>query len=152
MTMVNPPHMSFNDQDVNPNEWELVYRSCIVRLGKDASGVWPGLYENNAHGSAGIIGVTIDSTTRDLVVETDFNPATEKILSAVANVDHQLTAKQIFVGASGGSNITRYAIRASMAHPGYPVGDQIRPNAGFFNPELDNLWIQQVSMRPKMLG
>lgn len=147
--MASPENLSFNHCPVDPAEWELVYRCCVVRLGKDANGVWPGLYENNAHGSAGILSVTIDAD-RNLVVETDFDPATEKILYAGANVDHQLTAKGIFVGASGGSNITRYAVRSCKdMSGGYPAYTQIRPNASCFDAALDNLWIQQVSMRPK---
>lgn len=141
--MVNPPHMSFNHFDVDPTQWELVYRSCVVRLGQSWN--W---YENNAHGSCGILNVTID-TDRNLVVETDFDPTTEKILYAGANVDAQLALKGIFVGASGGSNITRYCIASSKAQTGnYPAYAPIRPNGSCFDSNLDNLWIQQVSMRP----
>lgn len=139
-----PPRISYAHQQRVPDAWEIVYRSCIVRLGTNWN--W---YENNAHGSAGVNMVRIDPHTHDLIVETDFDNATEKILSARANIDHQLTGKFIFVGASGGGDVTRYAMRSCVAHPGYPVGTQIRPNAGFFNSNLDNLWIEQISMRPK---
>lgn len=141
--MVGPSNMSFNHVPVNPAEWELVYRCCIVRLGRDWN--W---YENAAHGSAGVLGVTIDAD-RNLVVETDFDNATEKILFAGANIDHQLTEKGIFVGASGGSSITRYALRSCKdLTGGYAAWTQIRPNGTCFDSNLDNLWIQQVSMRP----
>lgn len=140
--MVNPPSMSFNHTPVDPALWELVYRSCVIRLGPTWN--W---YENMAHGSVGIIGVTIDAD-RNLVVESDFDPSTEKILYAGANIDHQLSAKGIFTGASGGSNITRYALRSCKDLTGYPAWTQIRPNSPVFDSTLDNIWVQQVSMRP----
>lgn len=140
--MVNPTHLSYDHTPVDPDQWELVYRSVIVRLGQ----AW-NWYENNAHGSAGILDVSIDGD-RNLVVTTDFDDATEKILFAGANIDHQLTAKGIFAGASGGGSVTKYAIRSSQALPGYPAWTQIRPNGSCFDSEHDNLWIQHVSMRP----
>lgn len=141
--VVGPPTLSYNHAPVDTSEWEIVYRSVIVRLGPSWN--W---YENNAHGSAGIVNVSIDAD-RNLVVETDFDDATEKILFAGANIDHQLTAKGIFAGASGGSSITRYALRSCKDLPGgYPAWTQIRPNGSCFDSTLDNLWIQQVSMRP----
>ena len=142
-TMVAPPHLSFDHDEVAPDGWELVYRSVIVRLGPDWN--W---YENQAHGSAGIIGVSIDSN-RNLVVKTDFDQSKgEIILYAGANPDAQLVLKGVSAGGSGGSNITRYTITSSRDLPGYKAYTRIRPNAKAFNSNLDNLWIQQVSMRP----
>jgi hypothetical protein len=144
--MVGPPHLSYNHTAVAPEGYELVYRSVIVRLGPSWN--W---YENAAHGSAGIIGVTIDGTTRELVVETDFDAAAgEKILYAGASSDATLVGKGVSAGASGGSNITRYTIVSSKDLPGgYAAYLPIRPNGSCFDSNVDNLWIVQVSMRPK---
>lgn len=143
-TMVAPDHLSYNHTAVAPEGYELVYRSVIVRLG--ANWNW---YENAAHGSSGIINVSIDAD-RNLVVETDFDQsAGEIILYAGANPDAQLVRKGVMAGASGGSNITRYAITSSKDLPGgYTAYAPIRPNGSCFDSNLDNLWIQQVSMRP----
>ena len=141
--MVAPPNLSFNHISFAPDGWELVYRSVIVRLGPNWN--W---YENQHHGSAGILGVSIDSQ-RNLVVKTDFDTSRgEVILYTGANPDAQLTLKGIFAGGSGGSNVTRYTIASSRALPGYKAYTPIRPNSKVFNSNLDNLWIQQVSMRP----
>lgn len=141
--MVAPAHVSFNHNQVAPEGYELVYRSVIVRLGSGWN--W---YENAAHGSSGIVGVTIDGN-RNLVVETDFDPSKEIILFAGCNPDAQLVLKGVLCGASGGSNITRYTITSSKALPGgYAAYAPIRPNGSCFDSGLDNVWIQQVSLRP----
>jgi hypothetical protein len=123
----------------------MVTRTVIVRLG----GSW-NWYENAAHGSAGIINVSIDGATRELVVETDFDASIgEKILYAGASPDATLVAKGVSAGASGGSNITRYTIVSSKDLPGgYAAYLPIRPNGSCFDSNVDNLWITQISMRP----
>lgn len=142
--MVNPGTMSYDHSPVAPAGWEMVYRCVIVRLG--ATWNW---YENPAHGSAGIVDVTIDSTTRELVVTTDFDPNVEKILYAAANPDATLVTKGVMAGASGGGTVTRYTIVSSKdLTGGYPAYAPIRPNGSCFDSNVDNLWIQQVSMRP----
>lgn len=141
--MVAPPNLSFNHNRFAPDGWELVYRSVIVRLGPEWN--W---YENSGHGSAGILGVSIDAN-RNLVVKSDFDASKgEIILNASASPDAQLVLKGVVAGASGGTSTTRYTITSTRDLTGYKAYSRIRPNAKVFNSKLDNLWIQQVSMRP----
>lgn len=141
---VTPDHMSFNHTPVIPDDWEIVTRTLIVRLGP----AW-NWYENATHGSAGIVNVTVDIATRQIVVETDFDPSTEKILSAVANPDATLVLKGVMAGASGGGQITRYTLASSKALTGgYAAYLPIHPKGSCFDSDVDNLWITQTSMRP----
>lgn len=133
---------------------DLMYRTCIVRLGPDLA--TRGWYTNSAHASLGIVGLTIDYEKKQLVIESDFDDdSNEVITEAVAGADATLSPKLIIAGASGGSRFTKYTI--SSAKPlvteggtTIPAGTVIAPHSTVFSPTADNIWIRQTSLADKL--
>ncbi|GAA0189823.1 hypothetical protein GCM10008944_01690 [Cytobacillus oceanisediminis] len=123
-----------------PPGWELVVRTAIVRLGSDLS-----LYTDTNHASLGVESVTVDEGW--LEVRTDFDGAREKCLSATASVDATLAGKGVFVGASGGASLTRYALYSARTLGHYPAFSRIPASSTVFSSAIDNLWITHLSLR-----
>ena len=123
-----------------PPGWELVVRTAIVRLGPD---FW--LHTDSNHASLGVTGIGLYNGM--LEVYTDFDGTREKCLSATANVDATLAAKGIFVGASGGADLTRYSLHSSKTLGSYSAYTRIPANSAVFNSAIDNLWITHLSLR-----
>ena len=116
-------------------EYDVLIRGGCIRLGPPG----PYLYVESNHGSIGIVSVGINAVG-DLVVSSDFGP-NEVLVSAVVAADFTLAAKRIFGGVSGGGVTSTIRFTDS-------AGVRVRADSDRFDPAVDNIWFQTVSILP----
>lgn len=135
-----------NHDQPDPDGWERVHRTAIVRLGPDMQ-----LYYPSNHGCLGVVSATVEDEVR-LLVETDFDGDREICLHVAANIDATLAKKGIFVGGSGGGQFTRFDLYSWKDLP-YgqasvrKAGTLLPPHSGVFDSTVDNLWLTFTSLR-----
>ena len=110
-------------------------RGGCIRLGPPG----PYLHVATDHSAIGIVDVDTNAAG-DLVITTDFDSSEETLVSAIAAVDFQLAAKRINCGISGGG--TTSTIRFTKQTD----GSQVDADSSFWNPSVDNIWFQTVSV------
>lgn len=134
-----------------PAGYQMVTRTAIVRLGPSLH-----IHTSDHHAS---VGVTDIASTKDanneyvLKVWTDFDESREFVLYAAAIPDQSLTKKGLLpAGASGGSGTTIFRLQSCKAitygtSSSYAAGVALPAHSSCFNSNVDNVWVQIVSLR-----
>jgi len=140
--------------DVVPAGYQLIERSCIVRLGPQLH-----IHTAGGHASLGITGVATikDTSTANeyaLRIYTDFDTDRETILSAIALPDYTLVKKRLLpAGGSGGANECTFRIQSEQNMQNtstgmvYTPGMALPAHGAMFRSDVDNLWIRFLSLR-----
>lgn len=108
---------------------------CVIRFSEE----YPTIHANGAHMCAGISSVAIDSTGAIQVQQTVRGAGQNPVLFAIAQGDETWAARGLIVGASGGTDDTRYYVHDTR------LGRKLNLN----NPadydrvqgEVSNIWI-----------
>ena len=87
---------------------DLLVSGCVIRF-SNADGT-PSIHANAAHHCAGVSSVRIDQHGQLEIIQTVRGSHDNPILAAIAQTDETLSARGIMVGATGGTDSTRFRL------------------------------------------
>lgn len=102
--------VAFADDYLRPNDPDnpTSMRGCVIRFDKKSSSgttVVPRIHANSAHICVGVTSVSVDSTSKDLILRNSSGRGV--VVTMIVSPDETLTRKGISCGGSGGSTLSR---------------------------------------------